>query len=354
MVIDRLRDGLEARIGSTRDRMDQDPDTQPEALPERELRADLIAAENAELARLYEDGTISAATRQRLERSLDLEVTQLAERQRQITGLTGSSHPRSVRPVAARLIRRTTSGGGMPLWVAGRARLWKARGVPEEPVTFGELEQLVLRLMGNSVETLEQQMLSRLKEQTLVGGKRVMRQELPELPKDAVTTVHRVKVSLYGAKPPVWRRLEIPSAMPLNRVHAVLQIAFDWHDYHLHTFETVCGEFGSPDQDDDWAERQDEATASLAQVAGAERAKVVYSYDFGDDWRHDIVVETIIPAEPGVAYPRCTGGRRDAPPEDCGGIWVFNEQFADLGDLFNPGGLNERLAGLAAVLIPAA
>ncbi len=93
--------------------------------------------------------------------------------------------------------------------------------------------------------------------------------------------------------------------MPLNLVHAVLQIAFDWHGYHLHVFETVCGEFGSPDQNDDWAERQDEATATLAQVAGAERAKVVYSYDFGDDWRHDIVVEKIIPAELGVAYPRC-------------------------------------------------
>ena len=54
-------------------------------------------------------------------------------------------------------------------------------------------------------------------------------------------------------------------------------------------------------------------------------------------------MEKIIPAEPGVAYPRCTGGRRDAPPEDCGGISVFNEQFADLGDLFNVGDLNERL-----------
>lgn len=51
-------------------------------MPERELRADLIAAENVELARLFEDGTISAATRQRLQQSLDLEVTRLAERQR--------------------------------------------------------------------------------------------------------------------------------------------------------------------------------------------------------------------------------------------------------------------------------
>ena len=227
-------------------------------------------------------------------------------------------------------------------------------GVPEEPMTFDELEQMLLRLAGNSVEALEQQVLSRLREQTLVGGKRVTRQELPDLPKDAVTNVHRVKVSLYGAKPPVWRRLEVPSAMPLNLVHAVLQVAFDWHGYHLHAFETVCGQFGPPDQDDDWAERQDETTAALAQVARAERAKVVYSYDFGDDWRHDIVVEKVIPAEPGVAYPRCTGGRREAPPEDCGGIWAFNEQQAGAGDTFDVGDLNERLTEMAVVLVPAA
>jgi hypothetical protein len=221
-------------------------------------------------------------------------------------------------------------------------------------VTFDELERLLLGLMGSSPEALEQQLLSRLKEQTFVGGKRVTRQELPGLPEDAATTVHRVKVSPYGAKPPVWRRLEIPSAMPLNLVHVVLQVAFGWHGYHLHAFETVCGEFGSPGHDgEDWAERQDEAAATLAQVAGAERAKVVYSYDFGDDWRHDIVVEKIIPAAPGVAYPRCTGGRRDAPSEDCGGIWVFDEQFADFGDLFTVGNLNERLADLAKVLMPA-
>jgi len=216
-----------------------------------------------------------------------------------------------------------------------------------------ELARMLLRAEANAAGTLERQMLSRLDEQTFVGGKRVARQQLPDLPEHAETTVHRVKVSLYGGKPPVWRRLEIPSAMPLSLVHVVLQIAFDWEDYHLHAFETVCGEFGSPDQDDDWTERQDEATATLAQVTGAELAKVVYSYDFGDDWRHDIVVEKIIPAEPGVAYPRCTGGRREAPPEDCGGIWAFNEQRADMSDTFDADDLNERFAHLVAVLVPA-
>lgn len=198
-----------------------------------------------------------------------------------------------------------------------------------------------------------QQVRDRLGRQTFVGGKRVAVQGLPSLPKQAATTVHRVKVSLHGSKPPVWRRIEIPSAMRLNLVHSIIQIAFGWHGFHLHVFETVCGEFGAPDDDDDWAERKDETTAALAQVAAAEKAKVVYVYDFGDDWRHDIVVEKIAPAEPGVAYPRCTGGRREAPPEDCGGIWAFNEFPAALDDTFDAGEVTARLAGLAEVLVPA-
>jgi hypothetical protein len=47
------------------------------------------------------------------------------------------------------------------------------------------------------------------------------------------------------------------------------------------------------------------------------------------------VVEKIAPAEPGVAYPRCTGGRRTAPPEGSGGIWAFNDYHAELDDTFD-------------------
>lgn len=223
----------------------------------------------------------------------------------------------------------------------------------EHEMTFDELERMVMQIGGKLTETLMQQALDRLSQQTSVGGKRVAIQKLPTLPKQASTTVHRVKASLHGAKPPIWRRIEIPSVMRLDLVHEVMQVAFDWHGYHLHAFETVCGEFGSPDDDDPWSDRKDEATAALAQVAAAEKAKVVYSYDFGDDWRHDIVVEKITPAEPGVAYPRCTGGRREAPPEDCGGIWAFNEYQAGLADTFDAAEMTARLASLAEILIPA-
>jgi monovalent cation/hydrogen antiporter len=78
-VIDRLRTSLQARIGTTRTRMDADPGAAGTARTERELRGDLITAETAELARLYDAGTITAATRRRLQRNLDLETTRLTE-----------------------------------------------------------------------------------------------------------------------------------------------------------------------------------------------------------------------------------------------------------------------------------
>ena len=82
ITANRLRDGLQARIGNARVRLDQGADAEPGTLTERELRGDLIAAENAELARLFEAGAIGAATRQRLQRGLDLELARFTEGQR--------------------------------------------------------------------------------------------------------------------------------------------------------------------------------------------------------------------------------------------------------------------------------
>jgi len=78
-VIDRARASLQARIGRTRARIDGTEAAEPDGLTDRELRRDLNAAEHAELARLYDDGTISQAARQQLQRSLDLEAARLSE-----------------------------------------------------------------------------------------------------------------------------------------------------------------------------------------------------------------------------------------------------------------------------------
>jgi CPA1 family monovalent cation:H+ antiporter len=81
-LIDRARASLQARIGHARASIDGARPPEPGGLPDRELRRDLNLAENAELARLYDDGTISQATRQRLQRGLDLEAARLGDEQR--------------------------------------------------------------------------------------------------------------------------------------------------------------------------------------------------------------------------------------------------------------------------------
>lgn len=222
--------------------------------------------------------------------------------------------------------------------------------MPKKPKSpeAAALEQLLVQIGGGTQGDILRQALSGLGQQTFVGGKRVVQQKLPKLSKSAATTVHRVKVTLYGSKPPVWRRLEIPSAMTLDALHEVLQTAFEWYDYHLHEFETVCGGFGNLERGDG-TEYGDEAGVAIAQVAAAEKSKAVYVYDFGDDWRHDIMIEKIMPAEPGIAYPRCTAGRGNAPEEDSGGIWEQD----DSGEPFDPAELTASLADMAEVIIQA-
>jgi monovalent cation/hydrogen antiporter len=78
-VIDRARAGLHSRVGQARARIDGNRVPERDGLTERELRRELIGAEHTELARLYDLGIITAATRQRLQHNLDLEATRLSD-----------------------------------------------------------------------------------------------------------------------------------------------------------------------------------------------------------------------------------------------------------------------------------
>ncbi len=145
--------------------------------------------------------------------------------------------------------------------------------------------------------------------------------------------VYQLKVGLAGAKPPIWRRLEVPADVSLSRLHVVIQVAFGWDDSHMHAFETPYGRFGTADAELGF---RAEAPVTLEQVAPEVGSKLRYTYDFGDDWHHDIVVEKILDREPAVTYPRCTGGRRAAPPEDCGGVWGYADLVEILKDPTDP------------------
>jgi len=151
------------------------------------------------------------------------------------------------------------------------------------------------------------------------------------MPGALTPTVHQLKIGLEGAAPPLWRRIQVPSAASLGFLHDVIQVAFGWEGYHLHRFRDGRGrEWGEPPVLDGGgymaAAVADEEEADIGKVLRAEGAVLGYVYDFGDSWHHRIEAEKIMPLDPGVRYPRCTGGRRAAPPaEDIGGIWGLEE-----------------------------
>jgi monovalent cation/hydrogen antiporter len=76
-AIDRMRQLLDARAGHARAQARADGDDGPR-LTELEVRRDVLTAQGNELARLYADGIISAASCLRLQRTLDLEHTRLS------------------------------------------------------------------------------------------------------------------------------------------------------------------------------------------------------------------------------------------------------------------------------------
>lgn len=76
----------------------------------------------------------------------------------------------------------------------------------------------------------------------------------------------------------------------------------------------------------------DSRRTKLSKVVTREKSGFAYEYDFGDSWEHQILVEKILPPEPGGQYPVCLAGKRACPPEDCGGIWGYDELLETIRD----------------------
>jgi hypothetical protein len=147
--------------------------------------------------------------------------------------------------------------------------------------------------------------------------------------------IYQIKVTLRDITPPIWRRLLVPADITLAKLHDVLQIAMGWTDSHLHEFLIGKERFGTPDPEDrlmGLPQTVNERKVKLCDMLGGVGAKALYTYDFGDGWEHNVVVEKVLPPEPGLTYPICTAGKRQAPPEDCGGTPGYYRLLEVLAD----------------------
>ncbi|MEV6931735.1 plasmid pRiA4b ORF-3 family protein [Dactylosporangium sp. NPDC051485] len=146
--------------------------------------------------------------------------------------------------------------------------------------------------------------------------------------------IYQLRIALDGVDPPVWRRVLVPGAFTLDRLHRVIQLAMGWGDRHLHVFEADGVQYGVPDPDG-LLEVRDELDARLDSVA-VKGSRLRYTYDFGDWWEHDVAVEDVAPADPGMRYPACAGGERACPPDDVGGPGGYRAFLAAYADPYHP------------------
>ena len=149
---------------------------------------------------------------------------------------------------------------------------------------------------------------------------------------------YQLKVTLIDSKPPIWRRILVPSDINLGQFHAVLQASMGWTNSHLHQF-IANNEFYGMEDDDDFGfdmEVNDENNYRLNQLLATEKQTIIYEYDFGDSWAHKILLEKILPFDKKTRLPACIKGKRACPPEDCGGIWGYASLIETLNDPKHP------------------
>ena len=152
--------------------------------------------------------------------------------------------------------------------------------------------------------------------------------------------VYQFKIELEGITPTIWRSIQVPENYSFWDLHVAIQDAMGWLDYHLHAFRLhrehvptpieigIPNEYevvGDPETHPSWEVPITDLFYEVGNSAD-------YEYDFGDDWRHKIILEGILLREKGQKYPRCIAGARACPPEDCGGIHGYNQVLEVLAD----------------------
>ncbi len=167
--------------------------------------------------------------------------------------------------------------------------------------------------------------------------------EINEPPKQ---DVYQLKISIKGAKPPIWRRILVKPNTTFYGLHDIIQSIFNWEDYHMFMF------FGSEKNYTDYEMISEDVFGGNKEFPASDytidselkkiKDKINYVYDFGDNWQHEILLEKIVPLDRTLSYPLCTGGKRRGPIEDSGGIWNYN----DIADAIeNPSFDNQHILG---------
>jgi yecA family protein len=162
-------------------------------------------------------------------------------------------------------------------------------------------------------------------------------------------TVYSLRIELLGIEPLIWRRVWVPAGTVLQRLHKIIQSCMGWNDSHLHAFKFGDTRYQVPDPEYPYErDGKDERGQRLDLLLKRGLREFMYTYDFGDNWEHRIVVEEERDPRPTLAYPVCVAGERACPPDDVGGTHGYMDLLEALrGETGNEHDEEERQSRLS-------
>jgi len=141
----------------------------------------------------------------------------------------------------------------------------------------------------------------------------------------------QLKITLQWSHPEIWRRVVVPEDLTLDQFHRVIQIVMGWDDSHMHMFSDGKRMFAMRGYEDDIAGADfPEWKHTVGDVLGGAKRTLMYEYDFGDSWIHQIVREKLLPPDPAARPLVCLAGEQACPPDDCGGIGGYYQMLEAL------------------------
>ncbi len=145
-------------------------------------------------------------------------------------------------------------------------------------------------------------------------------------------SIIEIKIVLQDIEPAVTRTLRVPADIRLDRLHLTVQAAMGWTNSHLYMFQADGISWGVPDPDFESDDQPANKTSLNEVFQNSDENSINYVYDFGDNWRHRIIVTKTADPVPGELYPRLIEIIGRCPPEDVGGIpgyYAFLEAVTD-------------------------
>lgn len=145
-------------------------------------------------------------------------------------------------------------------------------------------------------------------------------------------TKYTIKVFLYEISPQIWRRFTISGSAKFAELHEIIQRAMGWEDKQPHEFRYGKGKnltnvIASKDEDIEVEGNfDDEDKITIDQFINRKKLpyRMLYRYDFLEDWVHELVFEKKDELSEGErVVPKLIEGERACPPEDCGGTWGY-------------------------------